>query len=256
MAAITEHTSYVHPHGAPPKGTILMVASSPTISSQTGWPIGFWASELTHPMLAFRDAGYAVDITSTEGGAIQMDGYSDPMHESLYSAHDVITLGFMQRPEFRQMLENTRAIADVDPAKYDAIYLVGGQGPMYTFRNNPTLQSLFRSFFESGRPSAVVCHAATLLLEATTTDGHLIVAGKTWTGFSNAEEDYVEQAIGMRIQPYRIEDEAKKLPSTTFKVSAPLASYAIADGNLITGQQQNSGMAVAELVIQKLVSTT
>jgi hypothetical protein len=60
----------------------------------------------------------------------------------------------------------------------------------------------------------------------------------------------------MRIQPYRIEDEAKKLPSTTFKVSAPLASYAIADGNLITGQQQNSGMAVAELVIQKLVSTT
>lgn len=38
--------SYVHAHGMESKGKILMVASSPSTSKQTGWPIGFWASEV------------------------------------------------------------------------------------------------------------------------------------------------------------------------------------------------------------------
>ena len=56
----------------------------------------------------------------------------------------------------------------------------------------------------------------------------------------------------MKIQPYRIETEAKKIADTTFKVAAPFSSYAIADGKLITGQQQNSGAAAAELVVKQL----
>ena len=56
----------------------------------------------------------------------------------------------------------------------------------------------------------------------------------------------------MKIQPYRIETEAKKITGTTFKVAAPFSSYAIADGNLITGQQQNSGAAAAELLVNQL----
>lgn len=36
-----ETNAYVHFHGAPSKGKILMVANSPTVSKQTGWPIGF-----------------------------------------------------------------------------------------------------------------------------------------------------------------------------------------------------------------------
>jgi putative intracellular protease/amidase len=35
-------------------------------------------------------------------------------------------------------------------------------------------------------------------------------------------------------------------------VAAPFSSYAIQDGNLITGQQQNSGAAAAELLIKSL----
>jgi putative intracellular protease/amidase len=97
-----------------------------------------------------------------------------------------------------------------------------------------------------------VCHSTTLLLSAKKSDGKLIVDGKTWTGFANAEEDFADQAVGTKIQPYRIEDEARKLPNTTFKVAAPFSSYAIVDGNLVTGQQQNSGGAAAELVVELL----
>ena len=35
---------------------VLMLASNPAVSEQTGWPIGFWWAELTHPVLGVRRA--------------------------------------------------------------------------------------------------------------------------------------------------------------------------------------------------------
>lgn len=244
--------SYVHFHGAPTKGKILMVASSPSVSAQTGWPIGFWAAELTHPLRVFQEAGYEVVLASTEGGALQMDGYSNPTDASGYSAHDVISLGYMQQDWFNAMLASTPAISEVNHTEYAAIFLVGGQGPMYTFRGNKSLEQLFTSFYEAGKPSAAVCHSTTLLLEARKSNGELLVEGKTWTGFADAEEEFADQAVGMTIQPYRIETEARKMTNTHFQVAAPFSSFAIQDGNLITGQQQNSGEAAARLVVELL----
>ena len=249
---VAEYQSYVHAHGMPYKGKILMVASSPSTSKQTGWPIGFWAAELTHPLHVFQEAGYEVVLASTEGGAVKMDSYSDPRDASGYSAHDVISLGYLQQASFQKMLENTPSIQDIQPQDYDAIFLVGGQGPMYTFRGNHDLESLFANFYEAGKPSAAVCHSTTLLLEAKTSKGNLIVDGKTWTGFANAEEAYADEAVGQKIQPYWIEAEARKIANTQFKVASPFSSYAIEDGNLITGQQQNSGAAAAQLVVKQL----
>lgn len=252
MENVKETNSYVHFHGAPSKGKILMVASSPSTSTQTGWPIGFWAAELTHPLRVFQEAGYEIELVSTEGGKLVMDGYSNPTDASGYSANDIISLGYMQKPEFIAMLENTKKLTDVNQKDYAAIFLVGGQGPMYTFKGNAELEKLFVSFYEAGKPSAAVCHSTTLLLEAKKSNGELLVKGKTWTGFADAEEDFADQAVGQKIQPYRIETEAKKIKETTFKVASPFSSYAIQDGNLITGQQQNSGAAAAELVVELL----
>lgn len=249
---VKEENSYVHFHGAPTKGKILMVASSPTTSKQTGWPIGFWAAELTHPLRVFQEAGFEVELASTNGGKIEMDGYSNPTDASGYSAHDVISLGYMQQKYFTEMLTNTKKIADISAENYAAIFLVGGQGPMYTFRGNKELEKLFAAFYEEGKPSAAVCHSVTLLLEAKKSNGELLVKGKTWTGFADAEEEIADKAVGMKIQPYRIEEEARKISGTTFKVAAPFSSYAIQDGNLITGQQQNSGAAVAEMLVEAL----
>lgn len=252
MTTVKETKQYVHAHGMPSKGKILMVASSPAVSEQTGWPIGFWVAELTHPLHVFQEAGYEVELASTEGGEVVMDGYSNPTDASGYSAHDVISLGYMQQEWFNNMLKNTRKFTEVNTDEYDAIFLVGGQGPMYTFKGNGDLEKLFATFYESGKPSASVCHSTTLLLGAKDSNGELLVKGKTWTGFANAEEDFADQAAGVKIQPYRIEDEARKIVGTTFQVAEPFSSYAIADGNLITGQQQNSGAAAARMVVEQL----
>jgi putative intracellular protease/amidase len=247
-----EIIGYVHPHGAPSKGKILMVVGSPTTSAQTGWPIGFWAAELTHPLHVFQEAGYEVEITSTAGGKIEMDGYSNPDDASGYSAQDVISVGYLNRDWFKNALNNTKKFTEVNAADYVAIFLVGGQSPMYTFKGNAELQKLFAAFYESGKPSASVCHSTTLLLEARKSNGDLIVKGKTWTGFANSEEQYADGFVGIKIQPYWIEDEARKIVDSNFKVQPAFTPYAIADGNLITGQQQNSGAVAAKLVVAQL----
>jgi putative intracellular protease/amidase len=253
MNTIKETIRYVHFHGAPSKGKILMVASSPSISQQTGWPIGFWAAELTHPLLVFQEAGYEVTLASTAGGKIEMDSYSNPLDASNYAAHDIISLGFLQQQSFHELLENTKNISTISVNDYDAIFLVGGQGPMYTFRNNNVLEKLFVRFYESGKPSAAVCHATTLLLEAKKSNGDLLVTGKTWTGFADSEEEFADQVVGMKIQPYRIETEAKRIATTTFKSGPAFSSHVIVDGNLITGQQQNSGYDTALQLIEILM---
>lgn len=76
--------------------------------------------------------------------------------------------------------------------------------------------------------------------------------GKTWTGFANSEEDYADAYVQQRSQPFRIEDEARRLPNTNFIVAQRFAAHAVRDGTLITGQQQYSGTAAARLVIGAL----
>jgi putative intracellular protease/amidase len=249
---IKEIQHYVHAHGMPKRGKVLMVASSPTVSAQTQWPIGFWAAELIHPLLKFQEAGLEVVIASTEGGAIQMDAYSDPRDASGYSAHDIISWGYLQQQWFRDLLLQTTSIDEVSASDFDALFLVGGQAPMYTFRGNKRLENLFLNFHKAGKPTAAVCHATCILLDLKEEEGKLLVEGKTWTGFADAEEDFADAAVGRKIQPFRIEEEARKISGTDFRVATPFSAYAIADGNLITGQQQNSGAAAAHLVIQQL----
>ncbi len=234
------------------KKKVLLIAANPATSPTTGWPIGFWWAELTHPYWAFTEAGYEVEIRSPQGGALQADGYSDPEDASGYSADDILSLGFKKSPKHAALLVDTKSIAGVDPAGYDALFVTGGQSPMVTFRGNAELQRLVAAFHEAGKVTALVCHATCLLLEAKLSDGSLLVAGKTWTGFANAEEQFADDFVGKRIQPFWIEDEARKLAGTNFVVDQPFREFAVRDGRLITGQQQFSGAAAARLVIEAL----
>ncbi len=239
-------------HGQKSKGKILMIAANPSVSSITGWPIGCWAAELTHPYLEFTHAGYEVEIVSPNGGKLEFDGYSNPLDESGYSAHDLISLGWIHSKKHMALIENTRKLSEVKAGDYAAIFVVGGQSPMFTFRNNKPLTDFVVSFYQTGKPTALVCHSTCILLDAKLPNGKYLVEGKKWTGFANSEEQFADNFVGKRIQPFWIEDEAKKIPNTRFIVKVEFTPFAIADGNLITGQQQNSGTEAARLLIDQL----
>jgi putative intracellular protease/amidase len=180
------------------------------------------------------------------------DGYSDPEDASGYSAHDILSLGFKKSKAHAALLEDTKSIEGVKAADYDALFVTGGQSPMVTFRGDAKLQKLVADFYEAGRVTALVCHGTCLLLETKLSNGKLLVDGKTWTGFANSEEQFADSFVGQRIQPFWIEDEARKIPGTNFVVDQRFREFAVRDGRLVTGQQQYSGAAAARLVIEAL----
>jgi putative intracellular protease/amidase len=123
---------------------------------------------------------------------------------------------------------------------------------MVTFRGNDRLQKLVARFYEAGKITALVCHATCLLLDTRLSSGDLLVKGKTWTGFATSEEKFADGFAGKRIQPFWIEDEARKIEGTNFVVDQMFREFALRDGLLVTGQQQYSGAAAARLVIEAL----
>ena len=231
---------------------VAILASNPAVSPVTGWPVGFWWSELVHPYWELTEHGYEVDIYSPDGGPLTADQWSDPRDDSGYSAHDILSLGFISSPAHAELVEQSKPLADLDPAAYDAIFLVGGQAPMVTFVDEPRVHGIVRRFYEAGKVTAIVCHAASVLLKATLSDGSLLVSGKTWTGFADSEEDFADAFVGQRIQPFRIEETARELAGTNFIVNGRFRPFAVRDGLLVTGQQQYSGGAAARLVIEAL----
>ncbi len=231
---------------------VLIVASNPAISEVTGWPIGMWIAELSHPYWEFVEHGYDVTIASPQGGKLELDSWSDPHDDSGYSAHDLISAGFLAMPQTKALIDDTPVVYDLNPDDYDVLFLVGGQGPMFTFYSDKKLHQFVADFYETGKVVAVVCHATCVLLKTTLSNGDLLVKGKTWTGFANSEEQFADNFVGKRIQPFWIEDEATKIIDTNFIVSGQFRAHAVRDGNLITGQQQYSGSVAAQLVIDTL----
>ncbi|GAB4168545.1 MAG: type 1 glutamine amidotransferase domain-containing protein [Terrimicrobiaceae bacterium] len=230
---------------------ILLIAANPSLSTTLGWPVGFWASELIHPYDEFTKAGHHVTIASPAGGKLELDAYSDPRDASGYSKDDTLSLQYLGRQEFTALLENSPAIGALNPADYDAVLVAGGQSPMFTFRGNTHLLDIFRSFLDSGKPSAALCHGTCLLLDLKLADGTPLIKGRRITGFANSEEDFADQAVGQKVMPFRIEDEARAL-GADFIAGPAFQPHAVQDGNLITGQQQHSGRVTAELVLEAL----
>ncbi len=239
-------------HNAGNNGKILMIASNPSVSKQTGWTIGVWYAELTHPYWIFTENGYSVDVASLDGGEIKFDGFSDPEDASKYAAFDYISLGFKKDESKIALTKNTLKLSTINPKDYKAIFVCGGQGPMYTMYKNPEIEKFFTGFYLTGKPTAAICHGTCILLNAKLPNGKFLVESKKWTGFASNEEQYADNYVGMKIQPFRIEDEAQKMPNNKFSVAPMFDAYAVQDGNLITGQQQNSGAVAAELVVKEL----
>jgi putative intracellular protease/amidase len=122
---------------------------------------------------------------------------------------------------------------------------------MFAFRDSEDLKNAIATFYEAKKPTAVVCHGTSGLLDVQLSDGSYLIEGRTMTGFANVEEDFSDAAVGQKVMPYRIEDEAKARGANYIQ-GGPFNAFAVRDMNLITGQQQYSARKAAELVIAAL----
>jgi putative intracellular protease/amidase len=238
---------------------VAIVLANPAVSPTTGWPVGFWWSELTHPYFVFDEKGYEVEVFSYFGGKVLADAMSDPNDASGYSASDLISQGFIHSPKLMALLDATKAVDAIDLTKFDAIVVAGGQAPMVTIEGATALHAKFVEFHAAGKIAAALCHGSAILRYAKLANGEYLAKGKTVTGFANVEEDFADNAVwsygllsrDKHVQPWRIEDELKQL-GANYVQAGLWRGFAVRDGNLITGQQNFSGMETAQAIVQAL----
>ena len=184
---------------------------------------GYYVGEAAHPWRVFTDAGYEVDIASIAGGVPPEDGRdsSDPVQEA-----------FLGDPGVSEQLENTTKLDDVDPSRYDAIYLVGGHGTMWDFPDSKRLEAIGRDVYEAGGVVSAVCHGPSGLVNLKLSDGSLLIDGKTVTGFTDEEEAAVKLT---EVVPFLLAQKLKER-GANHVAAAPWSEHVEVDGRLVTGR--------------------
>lgn len=210
---------------------LLMIVTSHGTLGDSGVPTGAWLEEVCVPLKAFRDAGLGVAIASPLGGRPPIDPNS--------AGFDTSSV-----PDLEAWLDGTGVLADVDPGRYDAVFLAGGHGTMWDFPGNRTLARVVGDVASRGVVAAV-CHGPTGLLGAAGPDGKPLVAGRTITAFSDAEED---AAGASGVIPFSLQQELAALGAAV-EVAAPFTANVRRDGNLVTGQNPASSAVIAEATV-------
>jgi putative intracellular protease/amidase len=221
---------------------ILMVLTSHDQLGNTGRKTGFWLEEFAAPYFVFRDAGVQLTLASPNGGQPPVDPKSDvPENQTPAMAR------FKKDAAAQKALAGTVKLADMKSADFDTIFYVGGHGPMWDLAESKVSIALLESFYNSGKPIALVCHSPGVLRHVTY-QGEPLVKGKHVTGFTNGEEEAVELT---HVVPFLVEDELLRLGAIFEKV-ANWHPFSVVDGRLITGQNPSSSTTAAQNLIKLL----
>ena len=223
---------------------ILMVLTSHDVLGSTGLKTGFWLEEFAAPYFVFRDAGVQLTLASPKGGQPPLDPKSDlPENQTPAMSR------FKQDATGQKALSETVKLADVRSEDYDTVFYVGGHGPMWDLAESPVSIALLESFYDSGKPIALVCHSPGVLRHVMH-QGEPLVKGRRVTGFTNGEEEEMHLT---HVVPFLVEDELTRLGAIFEKVSnwQPLS---IVDGRIITGQNPASSTIAAQNVMKALAA--
>jgi putative intracellular protease/amidase len=221
---------------------ILMVLTSHDQLGNTGRKTGFWLEEFAAPYFVFRDAGVQLTLASPKGGQPPVDPKSDEP-ENQTSA----MTRFKQDKTAQNDLAHTAKLGDMKSEDFDTIFYVGGHGPMWDIAESADSIALIESFYNSGKPVALVCHSPGVL-HRVTYKGAPLVKGKHVTGFTNGEEEQVQLT---HVVPFLVEDELLRLGAIFEKV-ANWQPFSVIDGRLITGQNPASSTLAAQNLLSLL----
>ncbi len=219
---------------------ILFILTSANKVGENNIKTGYEFSEVADPFIEFSKASFTVDFASIGGGTPPEDGYSESHSNSKL---------FKNNPGFKR-LNFSHKLNTVDFDAYDAIFFPGGLGPMVDMVENTFLKKCISKFYEKGKIVATVCHGAVALLNVKLSNGNLLLYQKNVTCFTSKEEEIKRHTI-KKIIPFLLE-EAIINEGANFSNENPFVNYVVIDKNLITGQNPESAISVAQSIILKL----
>jgi putative intracellular protease/amidase len=211
-------------------------------------PTGFWAEEFVKPHRAFVGAGLDVILSTPHGRTPTVD----PLSLNLGFNHNdraAVDEQVSYIDNMRDQLEHATPLADLDPKSLDAVFVVGGHGPMQDLAVDPSISPLLGAILDDpNKVLAAVCHGPASFLAAHRADGSWLFKGRRLTCFSNEEETEATFAVNA---PWLLEDRMR-LAGAAYVAEPAWTPHAETDGNLVTGQQNYSAQVTADAVMKVL----
>ena len=135
---------------------------------------GFEQVELTRPVEALREAGAQVEVVAPHGGQIQG-----------FNHHDK-----------GQAVPVDRELSQARPQDYDALVLPGGMINPDALRLVPQAIDFVRSFVDSDKLIAAICHGPWTLINAGGVDGKRMTSWPSLqTDLKNAGANWVDEQV-------------------------------------------------------------
>jgi putative intracellular protease/amidase len=223
---------------------ILMVFTSHDQLGNTGEKTGFWLEEGAAPYFVFRDEGVELTLASPKGGQPPIDPKSDRPENQTPAQQR-----FKKDETAQKAFANTRKLADMKAEDFDTVFYPGGHGPMWDLAESPVSKALLESFYNSGKPIALVCHSPGVLRHVTY-KGEPLVKGKHVSGFTNGEEEEMKLT---HVVPFLVEDELMRLGAIFEKVRN-WGPFSVVDGRLVTGQNPASSTVTAQNLLKVMAA--
>lgn len=135
---------------------------------------GFEQSELTDPRKALDEAGATTEVVSPKGGELKGWNHKD----------------------WGQKVSVDRILDDADPKDYDALLLPGGVMSPDALRMQPQAVAFVKSFFDTDKPVAAICHGPWTVIESGAARGYRMTSWPSLkTDIMNAGADWVDQEV-------------------------------------------------------------
>jgi putative intracellular protease/amidase len=202
---------------------------------------GFEMDELAQAWAVFRDNGFAVELASPAGGAVEPGEYEP---DKSYNAR------LLADAEAMRWIGATRTTASVDPRDYAAIYVLGGGGAMFDLYADPALQALLARAYEAGAVVGGVCHGLAVFANVRLSNGAYLVEGRRLTGFTNAEEEVFGERWSATY-PMLLQN-ALAARGALFEQAPLMLPHVVADGRIVTGQNPFSTALTVEAMLRAM----
>ena len=218
----------------------LIITSSNSIFPNTTKKTGVWLETLATPYYILKDAGEYITIASPQGGRIPVD----PKSQFIITASEN-SMRFQQDAQAMYHLSHSLPLNEVKVEDYDLVFVSGGYGCMWDLANNKELKQILENFNRQKKPMGLVGHGVVALVSLTKDNGESLIKGRKLTSFSNSEKES-SPLNGKSI--FLLESKLISL-GALYSKGPDFASYVVADGNIITGQNPASSGETARQLL-------
>jgi putative intracellular protease/amidase len=217
---------------------VFTSANKTLTGAQTGW----YLPEAAHPYYVVAPHA-SIDFAAPHGANPPIDQGSVTAFEK-----DEESVKFLKDPTVKEKFAKAKKLSEVNVKDYDAVFYVGGHGPVLDLASDTTNAKLVSDFWNAGKIVSAVCHGPAALVGGFDASGKSIFAGRSATCFTNDEEVAVDKVKDI---PFLVEDRIVQLGGK-FQKTEPWGEKVVVDGKLITGQNPASATGVGKAIIKAL----